>query len=138
MNTSFADPEVPQEGTFREILGWEASVPPHGVGTHIFMHLVFIGTGSTVDEVLASSFDPIEFGFVASTMPEYSGSYVDNMDMDVPAGVPLGTYSVATFICESFDGATISGIWDAKVDVNVLTVVQGLGATIISTSFASV
>jgi len=136
MITSFADPEVEQEGTIRETLGWEASVPPHGTATHSFTQLVFIGVGTTIDELLSNSFDPTVFGMWAETMPVYSGSYLDNLDMYVPLGIPLGTYSVLTIICEDFDGATISGVWDSKVDVNVITVVQGLGATIISTSFS--
>ena len=135
--TSLADPEVPIGGTLRETLGWEASVPPHGTATHVFTHLVFIGVGTTMETILANSFDPSIFGVWASTMPVVSGSYSYDLDMFIPEGVPLGTYSVLTIICEDFDGATITGIWDYKVDLNVLTVVQGLGASIISTSFIS-
>ena len=138
MITSFADPEVEQGGRIRETLGWEASVPPHGTATHRFVHLVFIGVGTTIEEILASSFDPIVFGFWATTLPVYSGSYSNELDMDIPEGTPLGTYSALTFICEDFDGATISGVWDSKIDPNVITVVKGLNATIISTSFARV
>ncbi|GAI07094.1 unnamed protein product, partial [marine sediment metagenome] len=61
----------------------------------------------------------------------------DYMDAPIDPYAPTGTYSCATFIAESFDGTTISGIWDMKVDPNVLTITPGLGAVIISTSFSS-
>jgi len=134
MITSFADPEVEQGGTLKETIGWQASVPPHGTATHIFTFLILIGVGSTIDAVFSNVYDYLW----AETLPIYSGSYSDPWNIYIAPNFPLGTYSIVTVIAESFnpDTMTITDIWDIKLDVNILTVVQGLGASIISTSFA--
>ena len=135
MITSFSDPEVPQGGTLRERVGFELSVP--GGDTHTFTFLVLIGTGSTKEAILGSHFDPAVFGH-HTQIPSGSGSFGTNFDMGVPSDLPTGTYSVLTVICEDFDGTTITGEWDFKVDANIVTIVKGLGAEITWTIFDSI
>ena len=134
MITSFSDPEVPQGGTLRERIGFELSVPG---GAHTFTFLVLIGTGSTKEAILGDCFDPAVFGHHVQ-IPQKSGSYGTIFDMDVPSDLPTGTYSVLTVICEDFDGTTITGEWDFKVDANIVTIVKGLDAKITYTIFDSI
>ena len=128
--TSLSDPEVPRGGTIREILGWEATVP--GV-SHTFYLLSFYGAGTTIEEILANV---VAYNYITETVSNQS--IQSNIDTPIVEEAPLGTFSCATIIAESFDGATINGIYDSKVDANVLTITPGLGATIISTNFSSI
>lgn len=132
--TSLSDPEVPQGGTIRETINWEASVPDHGIATHNFYLLSIYGSGTTEADILANM---VSGAYIILTVVSESrvGDYIDN---PIAADAPLGTFSCATFIAEDFDGTTIIGVYDSKVDVNVLTITPGLGATIISTSFSSI
>ncbi len=132
INQISLDPEVPRGGTIRETLGWEGMVP--GATSHTFYLLSFYGAGTTLDEILANV---VAYNYMTL---EISGSQSiqSNIDTPIAEDTPLGNFSCATFIAEGFDGSTIIGIHDAKVDANILTITPGLGAIIISTSFSSI
>ena len=130
INQTLSDPEVPQGGTIREILGWEATTPG---ASHTFYLLSFYGAGTTIEEILANV---VAYNYITETVSNQS--IQSNIDTPIVEEAPLGTFSCATIIAESFDGATINGIYDSKVDANVLTITPGLGATIISTNFSSI
>lgn len=131
---TLADPEVPRGGTVRDSIGWMADVP---LGTHVFYLLSFYGVGTTVEEILNQI---VASNFI--TVDTMSQSRVDNVDTVIANDAALGTYSCATIIAENFDGSTITLVYDAQVDVDVLTITPGdapeIGATIISTAFTSV
>ena len=129
--TSLSDPEVPRGGTIRDILGWEGTAPS-GI-THTFYLLSFYGAGTTIEEILANV---VAYNYITETVSNQS--IQSNIDTPIVEEAPVGTFSCATIIAEDFDGATITGIYDSKVDVNVLTITPGLGATIISTNFSSI
>ncbi len=129
MITSFADPEVEQGGWIRDIVDVEITVPP--TETHSFYILSFYGTGTGMNAILESlvALDYLTTGAITS------GSYQYYVQTQIPTNAPLGTYSCATIIADGFDGSTIFGIYDTKIDLNVLTIVPGLTASIVSTSF---
>ena len=134
--TSFADPitlaDVPRGGTIRETLFWEGTVP--GISSHTFTLLSFYGTGITESEILANV---IAYNYITGEIFGPGQSMQSEIDTIIAEDAPIGTFSCATFIAEGFDGSTISGIYDSKLDANVLTITPGLGANIISTSFAT-
>ena len=133
INECFADPEVPRGGTIREILGWEGIVP--GATSHTFYLLSFYGVGSTIEEILGNV---VAYNYITAEVFGPGQSVQSNIDSPLAEDAPIGTFSCATIIAENFDGSTITGIYDAKVDSNVLTITPGLGATIINTSFSSI
>ncbi len=133
INQTLSDPEVPLGGTIREILGWEG-IAPSGI-THTFYLLSFYGAGTTIEEILGNV---VAYNYITGEIVGPGQSMQSNIDTPIAEGAPLGTFSCATIIAEGFDGATITGIYDSKVDTNALTITLGLGATIISTSFSSI
>ena len=131
--TSFTDPmalsDVPRGGTIREIVTIDFIVPS---GTYIFYVLSFYGVGITMEEILSQL---VAYNYI--TIEAVQQQYTRPIDTPIDVNAPVGTYSCATVIADDFDGSTIYGIYDSKVDANVLTITPGLGATIISTSFSS-
>ncbi len=132
MITSFSDPEVEQGGLIRNTVVADLTVPP--TETHNFYILNFYGTGSDMNAIL-SSVVVVDY---TTTGPIWSGEYEYWLDSFIPLNAPLGTYSCVTIIAEDFDGVTITDIYDAKIDSNILTIVKGLTASITSTSFMRV
>ena len=130
INQTLIDPEVPRGGIIRETLGWEATVPG---ASHIFYLLSFYGAGTTIEQILANV---VAYNYITAEVSNQS--IQSNIDTPIVAEAPLGTFSCATIIAEGFDGSTIAGVYDFKVDANVLTITPGLGAKIISTSFSKV
>lgn len=130
INQIALDPEVPQGGTIKETVGWEASMPS---GTHTFYVISIYGTGNTRDDILANAVAAGSKAVLTAGMTRQ-----DDIFGVIGDQVPVGTYSCVTFVAENFDGATISGIYDEKIDFDVLTVVKRLGAEILSTSFSAV
>ena len=133
INQTLADPEVPRGGTIRETIFWEGTAP--GITSHTFYLLSFYGVGATVEEILSQV---IAYNYTTGEIFGPGQSMQSEIDTIIAEDAPIGTFSCATFIAEGFDGSTISGIYDSKVDANVLTITPGLGASIISTSFSSV
>ena len=125
--------DVPQGGTIRDSVGWQADVPVHGVDTHTFYLISFYGIGTTIEDILSNI---IAYNLI--TINTMSMSRLDNIDTPIDAVAPIGTYSCATVIAEDFDGATITGIYDFKVDIDALMIIVGLGAAILDTGFTSV
>ncbi len=133
IQTSLSDPQVPRTGTIRETLSWEGTSP--GITTHNFYLISFYGIGTTEAEILSNV---VAYNYKISQIFGPGQSKQDNIDTFIPEESPLGTFSCATIIADDFDGATIYGIYDSKVDINVLTITPGLSATIIGTSFSSI
>jgi len=129
MITSFSDPEVEQGGFIRDIVNADITTPT--TEDYQFYFLSFYGTGADINSILAST---VAGGYLR-TGALSSGSYEYWVEAQIPTDALLGTYSCATIIAEDFDGSAISGIYDVKIDSNVLTIVSGLGASIISTDF---
>ncbi len=125
-------PEVEQGGTIRETINWDALV---GVGTHPFYLFSMYGVGTTESEILANQL--MVHWFVKDVA---TGTYTTSINATVPSNAPIGTYSCLTIIADDFNTTTgdILGIYDSEVDANVLTIVPGLGATIVSTNFMRV
>jgi len=148
INQTAFDPEVPQGGAIRETIGWEASVPDHGTATHTFYLFSIYGseTGTeTTEEEKVTNIINTKVAGAYITVDTYSMSRTDDVDTYIPTDAPTGTYSCATIIAEDYvdtdgDGVpdSITGIYDYYVDTDILTVVKGLGATIVSTSFSKV
>lgn len=135
--TSFAEPmtlsDVPRGGTIRETISWEGIVP--GAMSYPFYLLSFYGVGTTMEEILSQV---VAYNYITQFVEGPGQSLQSQIDTPIAVDAPVGTFSCATIIADGFDGATITGIYDSKVDANVLTITPGLGATIISTSFSTV
>ncbi len=136
--TSFGDPVtlgagiIPQGGTIQDSVDWEASVP---TGTS-FTFRVYSFYGVDVDGT-PESFSQI-FGMWAQrivTGPSET-PWTNNLQKVIPIDAPLGTYDCLTIV--GYEEATQIFMFDFKIDLDVMTVESGLGATIISTAFSSV
>ena len=128
INQTAFDPEIPQGGQIKEIVNWQASVPD----SHTFALVSVYGTGSSIQEIYDSM---VAMGAIAVNTT--SASRTDDIFTLIPEDAPIGTYSCATIICESYNGG-FQNVYDSKIDASVLTIVPGLGAKIISTSFSKV
>jgi len=133
INQTLVNPEVPLGGTIRETLFWEG-IAPSGT-THTFYLLSFYGTGTTMEEILANV---VTYNYITGDIVGPGQSVQSEIDSLIDEGAPLGKFSCATIIADGFDGSTITGIYDTQIDVDVLTITPGLGATIISTNFTPI
>ncbi len=135
--SSLADPEVPRGGTIRNTITWDANsgVDP----THNFYLISFYGTGTTIVDILLTA---IVGTYTTISVTGAEASKVTTIDSFIPEDAVLGTYSCLTFITDEEGYDLASGIitysYDSKIDADVLTVVMGIRATIISTSFSRV
>lgn len=130
------DPQVPRTGTIRETLGWMGTSP--GTTTHTFYLVSMYGEGTTVEDFGGV----VAYGYITSEIFGPGQSKVDDIDTFIPEDAPLGTYACLTMIAESIEvtatGISVYGIYDAKLDPDVLTITPGLSATIVSTNFSSI
>ena len=130
--TSFADPitlaDVPQGGTMREIVNWVGDLG--GDPSHTFYIGSFYGTGTTFEDILMSV---VASNYITVTISDniQRQNFIDTI---IQANAPPGTYSCFTVIAEYIDENIVSEFYDEVIDLNVLTIVQPIGATIIDTS----
>jgi len=135
--SSLADPEVPRGGTIRDTITWDGNsgVEP----THNFYLLSIYGIGTTPVDILLTM---LAGTYTTISVTGAESSLVTNIDTSIPTDAVLGTYSCLTVITDEGGYNTETGeitySYDSKIDPDVLTVVMGIGATIISTSFARV
>ena len=127
---TLSDPEVPRGGTIRESVGWEG-VAPSGI-THTFYLHSFYGAGTTMEEILSQV---VAHNYITSEILGPGQALVSEIDAPITEDAPLGTFSCLTIIAEDFAGVLM---YDSRIDVDVLTITPGLGATIMDVGFASV
>ena len=109
VNAGSPAPETPTP-SIKETINWESSVPDHGIVTHPFYLFSFYGndTNGTI-----GGFQINKGAYVIISTP--SMSRVDDLIID-----NVSQFDCLTIIAENYDGSTISGIYDWKIDKSIM------------------